>query len=573
MQRWNWLLGNWLLGSWLLAGACAVGLACGQPTVPPRDGGTSGGTPDSGQSLSDAGAALPCTIGGAHYAVGAVDPLNPCSVCDPTFSTVVFSPIPDETPCTVNGGTICVGGACVDDCLLAGQPVSKGAISPTNPCLVCDPARAVTAGSPAADGTACSGSGGNYCQAGACVSACLINGTLAAAGSFKDDLHGACCAPALSASAWTAAFAAPTVSAMGPVPQAFGHFAVAGTELAQLGATGVELFTYTAGTFTAAGTVPLPPQALFADMLAVGDFNGDGLSDLAVHWTNSSTNEEGVEIFENQSDGGFVGVATNAFGPPQGQTMTRLLAAKLGARPEDQLVAEIDIGSKGPLGGAPPSQTIVDILDSVVGTSLTPIALDFPSPNAQSALAVGSFVAGEGPGLLALTANASGATSIQSVGSLGDAGADDFTAQSFAFGYQPGVILGMQLSASGLTSLVSGSGSALTVFNANDGGVLTVPSPQGSSTTAPIVNLALFRRASETVDNLVVAEYPGVEVFTGVQGNLSQVVYLGDARNPSYATPVDVNADGITDLVVNDPQSPFPPFIGSKTYVYLGQCR
>ena len=61
-------------------------------------------SPQAGHCLVD-------LLGGAACAEpGAMSPFNPCAVCDPEVSTVDWSPLPDGSPC--GAGMFCFGGAC-----------------------------------------------------------------------------------------------------------------------------------------------------------------------------------------------------------------------------------------------------------------------------------------------------------------------------------------------------------------------------------------------------------------------------------------------------------------------------
>jgi len=65
------------------------------------------GAPD-GRSCDSGGI---CVISGTELARGALNPSNPCQVCQPGTSTTAWSDLVDGTPC--GSGSSCTAGACV----------------------------------------------------------------------------------------------------------------------------------------------------------------------------------------------------------------------------------------------------------------------------------------------------------------------------------------------------------------------------------------------------------------------------------------------------------------------------
>ncbi|MET0341108.1 MAG: hypothetical protein ABW252_08895 [Polyangiales bacterium] len=146
-----------------------------------------------------------CAIDGVCLAAGAVEPGNPCRVCDPARSRTRFSDRPsgaacddgafctDGDRCDAQGRCVgaprdCGGGGCdsscdeaLDDCVegrpgcaIDGACVAPGARNPSNTCLHCDPVRDAEAWSPRAAGSRCDDglfcTEGDACDAsGACV--------------------------------------------------------------------------------------------------------------------------------------------------------------------------------------------------------------------------------------------------------------------------------------------------------------------------------------------------------------------------------------------------------------------
>jgi hypothetical protein len=150
-----------------------------------------------------------CDIGGAHWATGAVNPANPCQLCQPASATGAWSSVPDGTAC--GGTSTCSAGVCTapsptgDVCIIGGASYARGAGQPGNPCAQCNPSLSSSGWSAVADGTLCAG---GQCVAGTCHTptggGCTVGGMSVAAGA-PDPTNGcAVCNPTVSTTAYSA---------------------------------------------------------------------------------------------------------------------------------------------------------------------------------------------------------------------------------------------------------------------------------------------------------------------------------------------------------------------------------
>ena len=87
----------------------------------------------AGQVCDGPACAAGCSIGGAYYAPGAVNPGDSCQSCQPTVRTWGWSEI------TCSFGQVCSGGSCTAGCSINGAFVAPGTVDPDNQCLSCDP--------------------------------------------------------------------------------------------------------------------------------------------------------------------------------------------------------------------------------------------------------------------------------------------------------------------------------------------------------------------------------------------------------------------------------------------------
>ena len=113
-----------------------------------------------------------CVVGTLPYATGDRVPDGACRACVPGVSRTVAIPVGDGLLCD---GGVCWGGTCrADVCSILGRIVAPGTHDPSNPCLACQPAVALTDFSPVPDGTPCTG---GVCAAGTCEAlSCVIDG-------------------------------------------------------------------------------------------------------------------------------------------------------------------------------------------------------------------------------------------------------------------------------------------------------------------------------------------------------------------------------------------------------------
>lgn len=123
-----------------------------------------------------------CFIGSACVAPGALDPLNDCAACDPFTSVSAYSPRAAGVSCADDGlgytADRCDGaGVCLHEstnvCEIDGVIYAPGADHPSDPCLVCAPAKSETQWSTKSVGTPCTDDGdectADVCSAGVCA--------------------------------------------------------------------------------------------------------------------------------------------------------------------------------------------------------------------------------------------------------------------------------------------------------------------------------------------------------------------------------------------------------------------
>jgi len=133
---------------------------------------------DSGDRPSDS-ASTGCFILGTAYEGDQLNPSNPCQVCRPATPTA-WSPVGDGTGCPGNG-QYCNAGACKSGCLVNSVFHPVGALDGTL-CQVCRPS-SPTSWSKVGDGTACGP--GQVCRSGACEAGCWVNDSLIAEGQSQ----------------------------------------------------------------------------------------------------------------------------------------------------------------------------------------------------------------------------------------------------------------------------------------------------------------------------------------------------------------------------------------------------
>ena len=123
--------------------SCDDGLACTDDTC--------AGAPATCAFTPKAGA---CVIAGQCWAAGAVNPADPCAVCDPAASATAWS-------------------APTASCLIGGACFAAGAAKPDDPCQTCEPNRDAEGWSPRAELTPCDDGASctfdDVCVAGVCL--------------------------------------------------------------------------------------------------------------------------------------------------------------------------------------------------------------------------------------------------------------------------------------------------------------------------------------------------------------------------------------------------------------------
>ncbi len=153
----------------------------------------------------------PCNIGGTCYPDGAVNPSNPCEVCDPPESTTSWSldvgrTCSDEDPCTTDD--ICrTDGSCRgDEVQCTASSVCRTAS--------CNPSNGACEERDVPDGSVCPGAGPSCvsysCQSGSCQSAidsgsCLISGSCYSTGDSQPGDLCQQCRPGISQTSWSLA--------------------------------------------------------------------------------------------------------------------------------------------------------------------------------------------------------------------------------------------------------------------------------------------------------------------------------------------------------------------------------
>ncbi len=176
----------------------------GNPVHAPKPAGTAC-SEDGGAFCNSSGACVQaCHIAGSSILAGDANPANSCEVCA-LANLDAWSAAADGTSCGQDGGVVCKGRACVADCYIDGAFYAAGIENPDNACEKCAPAVNATAWSAAADGISCSQNGGAICKGRACVAECYIDGAFHAAGIENPDNACEKCDPAANATSWSAA--------------------------------------------------------------------------------------------------------------------------------------------------------------------------------------------------------------------------------------------------------------------------------------------------------------------------------------------------------------------------------
>lgn len=180
-------------------GLVLCGATCINPSNDPKHCGGCNRPCNDDERCQDSECRPVCRIGGTTVVEGALNPANPCSVCDPARSTTQWSPRSNGTACAA--GKICANGACDTRCFIDGTLRANGTINPDNACEQCTPASSTSDWSPRPNGTTCAGS--NVCEAGVCNAKCFINGTFYTANATNPANACQQCNPAKSSTTWT----------------------------------------------------------------------------------------------------------------------------------------------------------------------------------------------------------------------------------------------------------------------------------------------------------------------------------------------------------------------------------
>jgi hypothetical protein len=153
---------------------------------------------DSTSVQSDCTGASCCQISGAQQKTGQLDPDNPCQSCQPSTSTSAWSPVTDGTAC--GNGEVCRSGQCGVQCSITGAVYASGAVNPSNPCQSCQPSSSSSAWT-ATNGASCGT--GSVCNGSVCAPGCFVSGTFYVSGKANPGNACQSCQPATSTTAWS----------------------------------------------------------------------------------------------------------------------------------------------------------------------------------------------------------------------------------------------------------------------------------------------------------------------------------------------------------------------------------
>ncbi len=140
-----------------------------------------------------------CWIGGAYYASDAKNPSNACQSCQPGVSTIAWNAIADGKTC--GSSLICNAGSCGSGCSIDGTHRNSGDPNPANSCQSCQPASSVSAWTNLGDGVGCGS--GEICRSAQCQPACWIDNTFYASDAISASNPCQSCQPAKSTQGWS----------------------------------------------------------------------------------------------------------------------------------------------------------------------------------------------------------------------------------------------------------------------------------------------------------------------------------------------------------------------------------
>ncbi len=138
-----------------------------------------------------------CLVGGSVEMPGDLNPSNPCESCQPGTSTTNWSTISLGSACGTN--EVCNGSTCISGCSIEGAVYAAGTLNPSNACQECQPG--VSGWATVSQGSACGT--GQVCNGPSCISGCLIAGTVESAGTENPAIPCESCQPAATTSDWT----------------------------------------------------------------------------------------------------------------------------------------------------------------------------------------------------------------------------------------------------------------------------------------------------------------------------------------------------------------------------------
>ena len=156
----------------------------------------------SGQVCNAGSCSAGCYVGGTFEAPGP-NPASSCQSCVPSSLLSGWTDAADGTACSGNGGHFCQSGVCADLCDIGGQLFNNGAANPANGCQACEVANSDTSFSSVTGAVTCNTGGGDYCVAGTCSSACAVGTTVVASGTPEQSNPCQTCQPDVSKSAYS----------------------------------------------------------------------------------------------------------------------------------------------------------------------------------------------------------------------------------------------------------------------------------------------------------------------------------------------------------------------------------
>jgi len=142
-----------------------------------------------------------CWIGGAYFGANVANPLDSCQSCQPALSVANWSPLSDGASCGTS--LVCHSQSCQAGCWIGEAFYPAGAVNPSNGCRACQPSISTVGWSPSSEAAQSNCPSGQVCHNGACLAGCGIGGRY-----FTPDTpipSGLCraCKPMNSTTAWS----------------------------------------------------------------------------------------------------------------------------------------------------------------------------------------------------------------------------------------------------------------------------------------------------------------------------------------------------------------------------------